>query len=151
MKNKKTIAVIALVLLTVFVLTGCFGGAKTEEVVESVQEQEVDDVNSEANVVTVTEATFDAEVLQSKGIVLVDFWAAWCGPCRIVAPVLEEVSAETGVKIAKVNVDENPNLSNEYGINAIPAIYVFVDGEFKESVIGAAPKENFLTVISKYQ
>jgi thioredoxin 1 len=93
--------------------------------------------------VAVTDATFDSEVRQSPIPVVVDFWAEWCGPCRMIGPALEELSEEFAgkVKIAKVNVDENPDSPNRMGVRGIPALFVFKDGKVVSSRAGAAPKD----------
>ncbi len=90
----------------------------------------------------VTDATFDAEVRQSDIPVVVDFWAEWCGPCKMIGPALEELSAEYEgkVKIVKVNVDENPMSPGQLGVRGIPALFMFKGGEVVSNKIGAAPK-----------
>jgi thioredoxin 1 len=99
-----------------------------------------------ASTKTVTDATFDAEVLGSDKPVLVDFWAEWCGPCKMVAPVLEEIAAENADKItiAKVNIDENPEIARRYQIMSIPTMSVFTGGEVVKSIVGAKPKAALL-------
>ena len=92
--------------------------------------------------VPVTDATFEAEVLKSDTPVVVDFWAEWCGPCRQIGPALEELSEELGdkIKVAKVNVDENPSIPAQLGVRGIPALFLFKDGQVVSNKIGAAPK-----------
>ncbi|MEL6466332.1 MAG: thioredoxin [Pseudomonadota bacterium] len=92
--------------------------------------------------VAVTDATFDAEVKNSDVPVVVDFWAEWCGPCKQIGPALEELSSEMEgkVKIAKVNVDENPNSPAQMGVRGIPALFIFKDGQVISNRAGAAPK-----------
>jgi len=94
------------------------------------------------SIVAVTDATFDAEVRNSDIPVVVDFWAEWCGPCKQIGPVLEELSSEMEgkVKIAKVDVDSNPNTAASMGVRGIPALFIFKDGEVISNRAGAAPK-----------
>jgi len=91
----------------------------------------------------VTDASFDSDVLKATGPVVVDFWAEWCGPCRMIAPALEEISASLGdkVKIVKLNVDENPGVAAKYGIMSIPTLMIFKNGEMSSRQVGAAPKQ----------
>jgi thioredoxin 1 len=91
----------------------------------------------------VSDASFEADVLKSSEPVVVDFWAEWCGPCRMIAPALEEISGQMGdkVKIVKLNVDENPATASKYGIMSIPTLMIFKNGELTARHNGAAPKQ----------
>ncbi|WP_227764964.1 thioredoxin [Zhaonella formicivorans] len=95
------------------------------------------------SIVKVTDSNFKTEVLESEKPVLVDFWAEWCGPCRMVAPVVEAVAQEYGdrLKVAKLNVDENPLTASQYGIMSIPSLFIFKDGEIANRMVGYMPKE----------
>ncbi len=96
-----------------------------------------------------TDSNFKAEVLDSNQLSVVDFWAEWCGPCRAIGPVIEELSKDYAgkVKIGKVNVDHNPQVSTNYGITSIPAILFIKNGEVVDKIVGAQPKANFVKKI----
>lgn len=102
---------------------------------------------AEANL---TDENFESEVLKKAGIVLVDFWAPWCGACKAVAPTLEEITKEAdGFAVAKLNVDEGKETSAKYGIMSIPTVIIFKDGEIKKTLVGARSKEEYIKEISE--
>lgn len=100
--------------------------------------------------ITLTSDIFDTEVLDSNVPVLVDFWASWCGPCKMLAPIIEEIAKEYDgkIKVGKVNVDDEQKLAMDYGIASIPTVILFKDGEIKETLIGYRGKEEFETAIN---
>jgi thioredoxin 1 len=92
----------------------------------------------------VTDESFDLDVLQAEGPVVVDFWAPWCGPCRAVHPILEQLDSENpGIEFVKVNIDENPAFASRYGVLSIPTVILFEGGEVRETVIGARPRSYY--------
>ena len=100
----------------------------------------------------VTDSSFKQEVLESEVPVLVDFWAPWCGPCRMVAPVVEEIADQykEKIKVVKVNTDENPNVASQYGIRSIPTLMIFKGGQRVDMVVGAVPKTTLANTLEKH-
>jgi len=99
----------------------------------------------------VSDASFADDVLMSDKPVIVDFWAEWCGPCKMIAPILEEIAAENeGIVIAKLNVDENPQTAASYGITSIPTMNVYSGGQVVKTIIGAKPKAALLADLAEY-
>ncbi len=103
-------------------------------------------------ILEVTDANFDQEVLKSDQPVLIDFWAVWCGPCKALSPIVDQVAESYSgkVKVAKMNVDQNPGTPGRYGIRGIPTLLIFKDGQVKEQIVGYVPKETIEKVIDKH-
>ena len=101
------------------------------------------------SVVTITNENFEQEVLHADRPVLLDFWAAWCGPCRMVSPIVDEIAEENdAIKVGKVNVDEQPELARRFGIMSIPTLIVMRDGQVANQAVGARPKEAILALLN---
>lgn len=100
----------------------------------------------------VSSSDFDKEVLQAEGLIMVDFWAEWCPPCRALSPILEQLDQEHGEKVtvAKLNVDENPDISAKYGITGIPNVKFFKNGQIVEEIVGLAPRPHYEELINKH-
>jgi len=106
---------------------------------------------NEGLMISVTDSSFESEVLKADKPTLVDFWAPWCGPCRAVEPIIEELAGQykDDLKVTRVNVDENPNIAADYGIRSIPTIMLFKDGKLEDTLIGLAPKERLEAFLKK--
>ena len=104
-----------------------------------------------AGVTELSDGNFEAEVLQSDRLVLVDFWAPWCGPCRMVGPLVKELAAENtdSLKVGKINIDHSPNTAANYGISSIPTLMIFKDGEVVERFVGVQPKDRLQEAIEQ--
>ena len=102
-----------------------------------------------ANVTEVTDQSFEQEVLKSSSVVLIDFWAPWCGPCKAIAPVVEELAGVYGerLKVVKMNVDDNPQTPSKYGVRGIPTLILFKGGSVAQQIVGAGPKANLVKAI----
>jgi thioredoxin 1 len=102
------------------------------------------------NAIHITDASFEQEVLQSNVPVLIDFWAAWCGPCRMIAPTVEELAVEYQgkAKIGKIDVDNNPQVAMKYGIRSIPALLIFKNGQVVNNIVGAVPKSKLVDALN---
>nr|YP_009332952.1 thioredoxin [Membranoptera tenuis]AKL79208.1 thioredoxin [Membranoptera tenuis] len=104
------------------------------------------------SVFKVKDASFDEEVIQANCPVIVDFWAPWCGPCRMIAPVIDQIADDYKniIKVVKINTDENPTTSTEYSIRSIPTVMIFINGQKVDTVIGAVPKSTLLNALNKH-
>jgi len=100
------------------------------------------------SVLTITKENFDELVIRAEKPVLIDFWASWCGPCRMMAPIVDEIAEEReDIVVGKINVDEEPEIATEYGIMSIPTLFLFKGGEIAEQIVGVRPKQQILDII----
>ena len=142
MKKRMRAWVVALLVVTtmLWALSGCTAESATQTETENKEEPIM--------VVNVTKENFEREVIQSDKTVLLDFWAPWCGPCRMVGPILEEIAQEReDIKVCKVNVDEQIELASQYGIVSIPTLLVIENGQIVNQAVGARPKEGILALL----
>ncbi len=104
---------------------------------------------SSTNVTHVTDSSFEQEVLKSPQPVLIDFWAPWCGPCKAIAPIVEELANEYSgkLKVVKINVDDNPQTASRYGVRGIPNLLIIKDGQVKDQIVGAVPKTHMVRAV----
>jgi thioredoxin 1 len=112
----------------------------------------MEEVKLSENIVTVTDANFEEEVLKSPLPVIVDFWAVWCGPCKMIAPIVDQIAVEykDKLKVGKLDVDGSRAVPAKYGVRGIPTILLFKDGQLKETIVGALPKDKIVATISKH-
>ena len=105
-----------------------------------------------AELLHITDDNFEKEVLESNEPVLIDFWAVWCGPCRMIAPIVEEMAVEYAgkAKIGKLDVDSNPMVASKYGIRSIPTVLIFKDGKIVEQIVGAVPKQKLVNALNSH-
>ena len=103
------------------------------------------------SIITITKENFTQEVLNADTIVLLDFWAPWCGPCKMLSPMIEEIAQETSgkVKVGKVNIDEQPALADQFAVMSIPTLLLFENGQIKTSSVGVIPKEQILSLLQQ--
>ena len=108
-----------------------------------------DNMNS-SEPININEESFERAVVQSPVVVLVDFWAPWCGPCKMIAPLLDEIARENvgSLRVTKVNVDDNPSLAERFGIRSVPTLLVFSGGQLKDTVVGVTSKQNLLSKVA---
>src|SRR5687768_15105144 len=109
----------------------------------SISKGERTEMGENGQVRTVTDQNFNAEVVEAEGLSIVDFWAAWCGPCRMIAPIVEQLAndyADQGLRVGKLDVDQNPAIASHYGVRSIPTVLFFKGGELVDRVIGAVPR-----------
>lgn len=123
--------------------TGSAGGEHSKGTTGSAEE---------SNIKEISDATFEQEVIKSDLPVLVDFWAPWCGPCRMMGPIVEELSKENSgkLKVVKVNIDDNTKTAESYNIRSIPTLFIFKDGKLVDQIVGAVPKTSLASTISKH-
>ena len=133
-------------------LTGKNKGFLCDRIFRKVSKNIAKDFQAMSAAAQVSDSTFKQEVLDSEVPVLVDFWAPWCGPCRMVAPVVDEIAQQYDgqVKVVKLNTDENPNVASQYGIRSIPTLMIFKGGQKVDMVVGAVPKTTLSNTLEKY-